>query len=562
VKREALYRIALRLALLAGAVGPFANGLGNDWVYDDRAQVVRNQLVRSLAPGPIFAGGSVTHGRVEWYRPLTVYSFAVNYSLSGLDPFGYHLTNVALHAANVFLVLKVGERLAAPGPAALAAALFAVHAVHTEAVTPVSGRADLLAALFVLLAWWLALATSTSLWRPPVVGLLFLAGLLAKESAVALLPLVAASDILGRPLARRRAVYAALFSGLAAYLTVRYTAVGSLFTWGTIRYIENPLVEAGTVSRVITAFWIVLRYLGLFLLPHPLSADYSYNQISVISDWRDPRLLGVLFGIVFAIGLIVWFWRRSRGATLCLLALGILLAPVGNFFFPIGTIMAERLLYLPSVPLSLLAGLAAARAAAGPVWRRTLVSAAIVLALAGNLGAAVARNRDWRSDEALFAATVGQAPRSAKAHFNYGSLLLEKGETEKAEPLLRKAVAIAPSYPEAHNLLGTIHLARGELAEAERAFRVALADAPEYAPALGNLGMTLVRQSRWEEAEKALRQAVARDPSLAVAYLNLGLLAEIRQDFAEAIVLYRRAYSIDPGLQLARSRAEALAENR
>jgi Tfp pilus assembly protein PilF len=557
------------LALLAGAAAPFANGLGNDWVYDDRAQVVRNELVRSLEPGPILARGSVTHGEVEWYRPLTVFSLALNYSLSGLEPFAYHLTNLALHGANTLLVVKAGERLAAPGPAILAAALFAVHAVHTEAVTPVSGRADLLAALFVLFAWWLALGPP-GLFRAAAIGTFFLFGLLSKENAVALLPLVAAGDILGRRVARRGPLYASLGAGLAAYAVLRYLALGSTLSSGTIRYIENPLVEAGAPSRVATSLWIALRYLGLWIVPHPLSADYSYDQIPVISDGRDPRLFAVIVASVIMLGLTFRWWRRLSGAALCLIAFPILLAPVANLFFPIGTMMAERLLYLPSAPLAMLTGMAAARLA-GPRlspdtsgarrWRRKAVSAAIALALFGHLGASVRRNRDWLSDEALFAATVRTAPRSAKAQFNYGSLLLERGDAQRAEPYLRKAIAIAPAYPEAHNLLGTLHLARGELVDAEREFRLALADAPDYPPALANLGMTLVRRSRWEEAEKALLQAVARDPTLAAAYLNLGLVAEIRQELAQAIVFYRRAYALDPGLDVARSRAQELASN-
>jgi Flp pilus assembly protein TadD len=238
----------------------------------------------------------------------------------------------------------------------------------------------------------------------------------------------------------------------------------------------------------------------------------------------------------------------------------VLIAPVSNVVFPIGTIMAERLLYLPSIALCLLVGAALARFAGdGPRWRTMLAAAIVTVALGANLWAAAARNRDWRSDEPLFAATARTSPGSAKAHFNYGSTLLERGRVGDAEAELRWAVAIAPVYPEAHNVLGTIDLSRGDLAVAEREFRAALRDAPEYAPALANLGIVLRRQDQSLEAEQVLRKAAALDSTMATVYANLGLLAEQRGDPAEAVACYRRAYALDATLEVLRARADALA---
>ena len=226
---------------------------------------------------------------------------------------------------------------------------------------------------------------------------------------------------------------------------------------------------------------------------------------------------------------------------------------------PIGTIMAERLLYLPSVGLCLLAGFAfaAVRARTGePARRAALIAFACLVAVHSTI--VVARSRDWTSDLRLFAAAVAASPNSAKAYYNHGSALAEAGETSQAEAALRRAVAIAPVYPEAQNLLGTLLLARGELAEAARAFQAALRASPDYPPALANLGIVRRRQDRIDEARQLLEQAVRLDDSIAVAFVNLGVIAEAEGDVRKAVACYRRAYALDPTLAVVRAQAEAL----
>jgi Tfp pilus assembly protein PilF len=602
--------VARTLTLVLLATLPYLNGLHNEFVYDDHAQIVRNDLVQSLDPRPVLARGSVTQGRVHFYRPVTIYSFAVNYAAAGLRPFTYHLTNLSLHVANTWLLLAIGRELLGVNLAAfIAAALFAVHALHTEAVTPIFGRADLLAALSVLFGLWLALnnrageasdrsdraevdvsrrgdPAGISVRRRLAIAVVFIAGMLAKESAIVLPPAIVVLDLMRRGKRPVRAIltdrwplYAALLGACVAYVVLRVAALGAFSEANTsTRYIENPLIEVTPFVRIATALWVGLRYIRLFVWPWPLSADYSYSQIPLIRQWTDPRLAVIV--AVLLLGVLVAAqsqWRRliqtdrSRHAQvvservdfssvwLALLFL-VLIAPVSNVFFPLGTIMAERLLYLPSAALCLLFGTALARFAGdGPRWRTMLATAIATIALGANLWAAAARNREWRSDEQLFAATARTSPRSAKAHFNYGEIQLEHGRAADAEAELRWAVAIAPVYPEAHNVLGTIYLSGGDLSMAEREFRAAVRDAPAYAPALANLGIVLRRQDQPLEAEQILQKAVALDPTMAAAYANLGLLAEQRGDPGGAVAHYRRAYALDATLEVLRARADALA---
>ncbi len=586
---DAMRRRILQAGLIALATVPYLNALENRFVYDDHAQVVRNTLVRSIDPRPVFAGGSVTHGRVEWYRPLTVYTLALNYAASTLRPFSYHLVNVALHAANTLLLFAVARTLLRSDVAALvAAALFATHAVHTEAVTPVFGRADLLAAFFVLLGWLLMLRWRVvGSWCAAVLSLVFLGGLLSKENAVAMLPVIfitafgldgSRRDPLGvrmrRTVAGRWPLWTALMGAIVIWVLLRSAATGAIAAdWGRIRYIENPLIEAATPARIATALWVLIGYLRLFILPHPLSADYSFNEVPVIGSAADSRVF-VLLAIAAGIGgLIAWArWHVGHtdravspdtGGRLWILAgvFAVLLAPVANVFFPIGTIMAERLLYLPSAALCLIVGMAAA-AAHGKMQSpgaRVGLLLAIVSVVSAHALATVVRNRDWRSEVRLFGAAVAASPHSAKARFNYGSALAESGDVKGARMMLESAVAIAPAYPEAHNLLGTILLAAGDLGAAGRAFETSVEHAPAYAPALANLGTVRRREGRLIEARTLLERAIAADPSLAVAHINLALVADTQGDRATALDHYRRAYALDGTLEIARARAEALS---
>jgi protein O-mannosyl-transferase len=449
-----------------------------------------------------------------------------------------------------------------------------VHAVHSEAVIPAFGRADLLSACFVLLAWRITLGSRSGPATAAAAAVLLFAGLLSKESAVALLPVVVASDLAvrarGAPMVvrlrglvrERWPLYAALAAAVLIYACLRFWAKDTLMDTRGVRYIENPLIEAGPAARAATGLWTMLRYVQLFVVPYPLSVDYSYNQIPTIDRWTDPRLLAVA-GATLGLIILFRFRRWSRGAVLAFAASLLFLALVSNVLVPIGTIMAERLLYLPSVGMSLLAGFgfAAIRArTAGSARHAALVAFALLIAV--HSAVLVARTRDWASDLRLFAAAVAASPNSAKAHYNHGSALAEAGEAKQGEEALRRAVAIAPAYPEAQNLLGTLLLARGELAEAARAFQAALRSSPDYPPAMANLGIVRRRQGKIDEARQLLERAVRLDDSIAVAFVNLGLIAEIQGDVRNAVAHYRRAYALDPTLAVVRARAEDLDPSR
>ncbi len=550
------------MLLLSLAVIPYLNALHNDFVYDDHAVITENRSVRSLHPR-LMLQPSLDQYTVEWYRPLTMYSFALNYRLGGLNPLGYHVANILLHATNVWLLYGIALRVLRGPCAALAAAgLFAVHAIHVEAVTPASGRADLLATVFVLIAWRLALPTDwpAAWWRVVAIATAALAGILAKESAIVVWPLIALSDLSGlgwtraqermplRRLAAQARVQAGLAVALGAYLGLRFAVTGELVPASDMvfRTIENPLATVGLGVRLVTAAWVFLKYCALLLAPVALSADYSYNQIPVVDSWHDSRLLAVVAATASLAYGIAALWRRDRLIAASLLLFILLWLPISNMVLVIGTIMGERLMYLPSVGFTLLVGALVARVNRNDRRLGVILTALAAAVAAAHVGLAFERNRDWRTQEALFRDTVKRSAHSAKAHFNYGIVLQSHNRPDAAATHYRAALRIAPHYPEALNALGTVLLARQDLRGAEECFRAAVQADPRLATAWTNFGMVLFRSGRDMDARQALEQAVRLNPTLALAHTTLGAIAERNGKPIDALEHYGEAYRLSP----------------
>jgi Tfp pilus assembly protein PilF len=547
--------------IVAAAVLPFAAAMDHPLIGDDRALVVENPHVRTLAPSAAFAT-SLGRYQLEWYRPLTMYSLAINYAAGGGEPRGYHLVNLVLHAINACLVYGIARRWwRRTTPALIAGLVFAIHPIHVEAVVPISGRADLLATALALLAWWLAAAETPPRWPSAAgAGMCALLAMSAKESAFVIWPVIVAMDLWGaRDAAGARSwidrlraqwrIHLALAIATAIAVASRLTALHGLSGDVAIRWIENPLVDAPTLVRMATAIWVLGQYLWRLLVPVRLSADYSFAQIPPIGALSDPRLFVVL-ALIVAFGVAAIAAARRRSPCLALLAIFVLSwLPISNLLFPIGTIMGERLLYLPSVAAALACGALASRAARWPRPIAGFVAGLAVVAGVAAAARAIVRTDDWRSADALYRVTAETSPRSAKAHFNLAVTLIDRGSLAEAEAEAAHAIAIAPNYPEAHNALGTIRLRRQRLEDADAEFRTAIRLAPSMASAWTNLGTSLFRQRRDADARAALTQAIELDPSMAVAYVLLGGLAERAGAIDEAIERYQAAQRLAPDFE-------------
>ena len=440
------------LLAASAAVALYLPTVGFGWVYDDFMDVVLNRFVQSLSHLPeIFSTTVWTGSGMETflYRPLTVATYALNWQISGTEPWSYHLVNVLLHGAAAALVVRLGVLWRLPLAAAgLGGLLFAVHPVHVEAVAPVFGRKDLLATLFVLA---FALTHRSALerggWRRAAAPLLLLCAMLSKEVGVAGLALVAAQDLWLEEdrrafLARREVplLYASHLLAVTVFLLARTTVTGGLGVPDT-SFWDNPLVTAPVAQRAATALVVAGKGLALLFVPVGQSPDYSFNAIPVVTYPLDLRLGATLLGGGVLVGASIHPRLRGTAFPLAVLWYGLALLPGANLLVLSGTIFAERLLYLPSVAFCLAAGWALAWA----VRRRRAAGMALAASVVMVLGfGTVAYARFWTDDVTLFLRAADAAPESTKAHHKLGEELLRRGEVGDALRSLRRALEIAP----------------------------------------------------------------------------------------------------------------------
>jgi hypothetical protein len=453
----------------------------------------------------------------------------LNYSVFGNAdrPFGYHALNWLIHTINVWLVFTLSVRIGRrTWPAVFVAALWAVHPLDTEAVTNIVGRADLLAAFGVLAALNFHVEAGDAPDRRwALTFLTFIAMAIAvfsKESAVAGVAVIVLYDLLWRVKSTRLSTLARGWIVIALpallYLYQRSTVLGNAAA--EIPYVDNPLVAAGFWSGRLTALSVMGRYLALVVWPAHLSADYSFSQIPLASgngsEWLAWIAI-VALAIVALAGL-----RASRTVGFCLASALIMFLPAANLLFTTGTIMAERLMYLPSAFL-LAAGVAAIYALASGVAIRPLAPALLTLAVVLCGVRTFARNVDWRDDLNLWTATARVAPASFKTH----------------DSLAESLYQVDPSH---HNLDRVIEEKEKSLAiletlpDRDRPVRPYRAGASYY---LEQGDWLQAHQAQAEDVDHAYRRAA----SLGERYLDLARAHQVpAKEMSDAELLISTAY--------------------
>jgi len=583
------HRVVAASAVLVGlCVAAYANMFPNEFVFDDRYIIVNNYLIRSLKNLPLLFTtnywGFIHDVNSGLYRPLVVTSFALNFLVNKLNPWGYHLVNLLLHIAGVLLLYHVSARLIGRRDVALMiAALFAVEPIHTEAVTGIVGRAELLAFVFV----FLSLAFYMRAREPGTAGYVlslaasltsFFLGLLSKENAASLVGLVVVYDLIyrlapaeGSVLRRvwliarsgfwgRYVWYLAVFGG---YWFLRYVVLDVVSKTETtpIPFLDNPIAYVPAAVRALTALKVLGKYLVLLFIPTRFSADYSYNQIAPSTSFFEPAVLWVPVLAIVVLAYSVYALRSGRkGPLFGSLFFVVTFSPVSNILFPIGTVMGERLMYLPSAGSSMVVVLAlehlyaACRARRiAPAVMRMVVLVIFCLAVGYYSYKTVERNRDWRTDIALFESALRVSPNSAKVHNNMGIAMAYQNRLEEALAEHRRALDIFPRYADAHNDLGNLLRRTGKLDEAIAEYRLALRVSPRFTKPMGNLGAALYEKGMVDTAITVYKKALDINPYLAKERANLGLAYFRKGLLPQALDEYKKALKINPFLVEARA---------
>lgn len=545
----------LALALLALCV--YANALFNGFAWDDASQLLKNPLVRDVGRLPeIFTTGVWTFAGAKaqnYYRPIQFALYMALYQVVGFHPFPFHALLLLMHAGNTLLVYGLGRRLTGSTRAALAAAaLFAVHPIHTEAVVWVAALPDVLLTLLLLAAVRLFVAQGASPRGLQVAGhcALYLLALLTKEPGAMLLPLFVGYEwlYLGRPLRqlwRNVALYSGLLLIFVFYLLLRYAALGGLAPGQGVHIRLTPSEYA--LSVVVTAG----KYLLKLVLPTGLNYFHVFHPTRAVT----PAFLVSLLALSASLAAVPLLRRRgSQPASLAgtdplpvvsygLFWVLVTLAPALNLTGVGENVFAERYLYLPSVGFVWAVGLGWDWLAARR-WRAALCGGVLILAVSAI--AVILRNRDWRDDFTLFTASARQRPDVAVFHENLTKLYTQRGNLEAALAEYRLALTLRPDSALSHNNLGSLLAAKGAIREAAGEYRLALKLDPSLSEARINLGSLLLAQGDLKLAAAELGKALPANPEDARVLNGLGQICFRTGNVRGAIGFCQQAIAAHP----------------
>ncbi len=421
-------------------------------------------------------------------RPLTWFSYWLNYQTGGSNPVGYHIVDLALHLGCVVMLLAGLRQLVSARVALIATLVFAVHPIQTQAVAYVFARGTLLSTLLCLVSLWFWL--KDRLW---VAVAFFGLALLAKEEGAAFPLFLMTLEFGGwhrSTLAARKKAWAAMLAlSVAAGVRVMYVAT----------IVRDAGIGAGSGVSPLSYLSIqgvaILRYIAMLLVPWGFTVD---PEIASPLMWRIAAWVMLLLAIGVAL--------RFRRAGFWFLGGLLLLAPSSSFF-PAADLAADRRMYLPMIAFSMCAALMI------ETRRREVLAIVFVILTA----ISIRNSYIWNSEQSLWSEAVARAPGKVRPKIQLARALAP----DESLPLLMDAQRIAPGDPDVASEQGRAYLQLGRPGDALAAFGRALALAPRDASAVNNRGVALLALGQTEAAKGDFERALKLNPCLFDARLNL-----------------------------------------
>ena len=542
MKKSTLISIALITVL---GIAVYANSLQGEFIWDDQNLIAKNtHLTRiegltRIFNNQLYAGSGE---KSNFYRPLQELSYFFDYRIWRLNPFGYHLTNILIHLANAILVYTLVVMLSKSNPAGLVASLlFVIHPIHTQAVTYIAGRADLLSFMFVLLAFVFS----------SFAVILYPLALLAKESAI-VFPIVFFAYLTVFKDKKQKAKFPAILIISFIYILLRFTLIK--FDLSTTDMSAVPIY-----TRLLTALKAFGQYLVLLFYPHNLHMERNLPLAQSLFEAQVFASAAVFLLIIAA----AFYLRRK--SDICF-RWGILwfllwLIPHSNIL-PLNAFMAEHWLYLASVGFFLVCGVFLS----GIYQEQNRkIRAVFIAAFAGYLtflgASTIQRNRDWKDAVTFFEKTAAQSPHSHKAHIQLGVAYMEKEDYEPAMREYRRSIEIKPA-DQAYNNLGVIYIKTGRLKEAIAAFEQALELTPDCLAAYDNLASAYYFSGNLEMAQKYYKKALSIWSGSATTHNNLGVIYMQRGLLDEAESEFLQALRLDPAMKEAQENIQSLKKRQ
>ncbi len=588
---------ALCVFVLAFAL--YANTLSHEYALDDAIVITDNKFVKQGLTAESLKGiffndtflgffgtkkNLVAGGR---YRPLSLFTFAIENAFFGMSPLVSHLFNILFYALTGIIIYLLLKRLIAlPDPRSwyvsipfIAAILFVAHPLHTEVVANIKGRDEILTMLLSLLALWFTLdALETKRFYNSILAafMLFL-GLLSKENAVTWLLVIPLALLTFTKYDIRRVVTSTLplIGSFILFMFLRKAILGDIGKGIPDELMNNPFLHASGTEKFATIFYTLGIYIKLLFFPHPLTYDYYPYHIPIVG-WDFPgAYISLLFYLFLAFYLIRGI-RISRWVlfpipvpkTASIFVFGIAyyfitFSIVSNLFFPIGAFMNERFVYMSSLAFVLIVAafmvqylpkIVPARSASK--WL-TLVLLVFITSLYSFK--TVTRNVVWKNDFTLFTSDVNVSVNSAKSNCSAGGKLLEESSklsdsTKKKEYVarsvkyLRKSISIHPTYRDALLLMGNAQWDYQKNFDSVLYYYLQVVRiSPDYDLIYNNIDLVLTNCNDVDQRIRLYESVFADNPNRFSVNYQLGnLYGKFKNDISRSMFYLRRAERINP----------------
>ena len=519
------------IILLGICVLLYANSLGGAFISDDVSAIARNPTL----------GKSLNY----WMEPASLLN-SLNYLIAGYNPFTYHLTSILLHSLNTIFAFFFLKLFFGAEASFLGAAIFAVHPIHTEAVSWISGKPYLVFSAFILgnALLYQRIAEDKKRFRPLayLLSLAIFYYMTLRYYTYYLFPffLILIDITLERTRRTWRLWIPFFFLMALKFAAIKFAVISRIHLLSG----ESGVVEPIWNNPILTMAHSLFSNLSLVFWPLKLTL---YHEPIIVSRSILSCEVVLLFVLI---GSLRFIFKKERVIFFAILFFILFITPTFSPF-AISWLIAERYLYLPSLSLSILAAFIYSRyGGRSPGLRKKIILLFVLIAAAYALRT-ILRNEDWSTPSRFWRQELKVSSGSASVHNKMGDIYRQEGRFKEAIEELNKALAIKPKDANAYNNLGVTYSEMGDKNAAVIYYRKAIDSNLKFAEAYFNLGNAYAALGRKEEAASSYRKAIELNQSFLEAYINLGVAYQDLGNSAEAIIAYQKVLEINPKIAIA-----------
>ncbi|XP_063392761.1 protein O-mannosyl-transferase TMTC4 [Cydia fagiglandana] len=599
------------VSVLCASSLPFVFTLNGDFVFDDSEAIIKNEAVTSESWLESFYtdfwGTNITSNLShKSYRPLTVWSFRLNYLFGQhkLSAVEFKATNLVCHVISCLLLwltlrsilgrLKKHKCKKCIDIGWLTTLVFAVHPVHVEAVSGAVGRADVLAAVAFFLAFLFynqaIYKTTLHYFYLTATILMATMSMLFKENGITVLGVCLCYDFIiickednSSRSRKRKQFYDDIQLLPSAEVIIRITVIvlaimlllyGRWIIMGgsppVFKPIDNPASFSDSkLTKIYTFSYLYVLNILLLIWPQWLCYDWSMGCVPLVEDILDFRLVFVLAMYFYgAVVLIKFFKAKTKRDSwikiMALILLGLPFLPAANIFYPVGFVIAERVLYIPSAGYCFYMVFGLNKLCHTKLFAKKMTSIpyyAVTFLICIFALKSYERSYDWQNEHALFLSGADVCPLNAKVHYNVAKAADAKHQYDFALMEYKEAIRLYPEYYQAMNNLANLLKNQKMYSEAEFYLRKAIEHKHSFSAAWMNLGIVLASTGRYDEAQEAYANALRYRNNCPDCFYNLGNLYLDTNKSAHALESWLHAIKLKPGHRLAWTNILALLDN-